>query len=163
MNDFVKRIEQSRKLDAIIKAKMDAFAEEMRPYRDVKEKLRAAMLDMLNKSGQDSAKTEAGTVYRTTKVSCSLEDPELFRRHVIGTESWELADWKANSTACVDFVEANSHLPPGVKMTTMQDVGVRAPVARKSTAADRAGRALQQVENQTQEQPQDEDQEAQAA
>lgn len=135
-DSFQKRIEQHRIIDAKIKAMKEEFEEKLRPYKEGKEKLRGYLLEMLIKSGQDSAKTISGTVYRLTRSSASLEDVEAFRRHVIGTETWDLLDWKANITAVEDFLKANDHLPPGVKITRLADIGVRAPTgSRKTTVA----------------------------
>jgi hypothetical protein len=88
------------------------------------------LLRMLNATGQDSAKTKDGTAYITTQVSATLADAEAFRRHVIGTESWELLDWRANKTAVKDFVSEHQEPPPGVNYSTMRVVGVRAPTKK---------------------------------
>jgi hypothetical protein len=70
--------------------------------------------------------TKAGTAYVSVKTSASLEDPDIFMRHVIGTESWELLDRRANATAVKAFAEENhGALPPGVKMASIVTVGVR--------------------------------------
>ena len=113
---FDLRIAQYHRLEAKIDEIETEQKEKLRPYKEAREKLRALMLGMLNDSGQESAKTSAGTVYKTTRSSASLEDPEAFKRHVIGSENWDLLDWKANLTAAQDFASANDgELPPGVK------------------------------------------------
>lgn len=135
-DSFEHRLVQYRKLEAKIKELADEHKKRMEPFSDAREKLRAHLLDMLNKSGQDSAKTTAGTVYKTTKQSASLDNPEQFKRHVIGSENWDLLDWKANITAVMDFALQNEgQLPPGVKITQKLDIGVRAPVNRKANGA----------------------------
>lgn len=136
VDTFEHRLTQYRTLDAKIKAMSDEFKAKMEPYTEAKEKLRAHLLDMLNKSGQDSAKTQAGTVYKTTKRTASLDDPEAFKRHVIGSENWDMLDWKANITAVEDFAASNDgQLPPGVKVSQKLDIGVRAPTKSDAKAA----------------------------
>lgn len=126
---FETRLAQLRSLEAKIKSVEDVVKVKLQPYKDAREKLRALLLEMLNQSGQDSAKTTAGTVYKTKKQSASLDDPDAFKRHVIGTESWDMLDWKANLTAALDFAEVNQgQLPPGVKLNSLVIIGVRAPV-----------------------------------
>lgn len=119
------RIDQYVKLRDLIKQKDDEHKEQMAPYRDLLDKLNSTLLDYLNKAGADSAATKVGTVYRTVKESASLEDADSFMRHVIGTESWELLERKANLAAVREFVTENGALPPGVKMSSIQVVGVR--------------------------------------
>src|SRR3982751_774705 len=60
------------------------------------EMLNQFLLKALKATGQDSAKTKAGTAYRKSFVSVTVADKEAFRRHVIGTEDWDLIDWRAN-------------------------------------------------------------------
>lgn len=119
------RVEQYIKLRDIIKQKDDEHKKAMEPAREALDKLNALMLQHLNSIGGDSVKSASGTVYRTVKQSASLEDADAFMRHVIGSEAWELLDKKANVSAVSAFVSENGVLPPGVKMTSTQVVGVR--------------------------------------
>lgn len=119
------RIDQYVKLRDLIKEQDDAHKKKMEPYRTALEQLNNVLLNHLNTVGVDSAKTGAGTVYKTVKRSASLEDADAFMRHVIGGEHWELLERKANVTAVQAFVDENGVLPPGVKWTSTQVVGVR--------------------------------------
>jgi len=119
------RTGQYVKLRDAIKEKDDAHKEAMRPYREALDKLNNVLLNHLNTVGADSVKSSAGTVYKTTKRSASLEDGDAFMRHVITKEAWELLDRKANVSAVEAYYEENGVLPPGVKMSSTQVVGVR--------------------------------------
>jgi len=119
------RIGQYIKLRDVIKEQDDAHKAKMQPYREALEKLNAVMLDHLIKIGGDSVSSPAGTVYRTTKRSASLEDSDSFMRHVIGSEDWDLLDKKASVAGVEAFVNEHGVLPPGVKWTSTQVVGVR--------------------------------------
>lgn len=119
------RVAQYVKLRDTIKAKDDAHKAAMEPYRETLEKLNGLLLQHLNTIGADSVKAGSGTVYKTTKRSASLEDGDAFMRHVIGKEAWELLDRKANVAAVEAYVAENGVLPPGVKMSSTQVVGVR--------------------------------------
>jgi len=123
--DIDRRVEQYIKLRDLIKEKDDAHKEAMKQFRETLEKLNNLLLDHLNTIGGDSVATGSGTVYRNLKESCSLEDADSFMRHVIGTEQWELLERKASLPAVREFAAANGALPPGVKMSSMQVVGVR--------------------------------------
>lgn len=128
---FDVRVGQYVALRAKVKAIKDKHKEELTPYNTAMEQLEGLMLNALNATGQENAKTKNGTVYKTEKTSCSLEDADEFLRHVIGTEQWELLDRKANVTAVKDYLDMNGALPPGVKLTTTMEVGIRAPVKGK--------------------------------
>jgi len=119
------RIEQFIKLRDLIKERDDIHKAAMAPFREALDGLNSLLLDHLNKNKADSVATKFGTVYRTPKESVSLEDANLFMRHVIGTESWDLLDRKASLAAVRDFVKENGALPPGVKLSSIQQVGVR--------------------------------------
>lgn len=119
------RIEQYIRLRDKIKQLDDEHKDKMKPFKETLDKLNAVMLDHLNQIGADSVKSQSGTVYRTTRRTASLEDADAFMRHVIGSEAWELLDRKANVTACEDFAKENGVLPPGVKVSTTIQVGVR--------------------------------------
>lgn len=122
---FEHRVTQYVKLRDKIREKEEAHKAEMKPFKDALEQLNGMLLDMLMKTGQDSAKTAAGTAYRKTKRSATIADGDAFRRHVIGTQDYDLIDWRANVKAVEAWVNENHEPPPGINYTTVFDVGVR--------------------------------------
>lgn len=100
-------------------------ADELAPLAEALEKLNGILLDHLNTVGVDSARSSAGTVYKTTKNSASIADGDAFRRYVIGSEAWELLDWKANAARVQEFIAENEAPPPGINFTQTFVVGVR--------------------------------------
>lgn len=123
--DISKRVEQYIQLRDEIKRREDEHKEKMKPFKEALEKLNGILLDHLNVINGESVKTGSGTVYRTSKKSASLADPDAFMRFVIGNEAWDLLDRKANVTAIADFIEENQSAPPGVNFSTTFIVGVR--------------------------------------
>jgi hypothetical protein len=121
------RISQYVKLRDKIKRMNDAHKEKVAPFNGALEGLNGIMLDLLNKAETDSATAKGiGTAYKTTTKSATIADASEFRRHVIGAEAWDLADWKANAKAVEEFVEENDGvLPPGVNLRVETRVGVR--------------------------------------
>lgn len=115
------------KLRDTIKEKDKEYKEKMAPAKELLDKMNSKLLDLLNKSGQDAAKTSHGTVYRKSRGSATVVDATAFRRFVIGGELWDLCDIKANVTAVADFIEKENAPPPGVNYTKSYDVGVRKP------------------------------------
>jgi hypothetical protein len=123
--DIGTRIDQYVKLRDLIKSEEDAHKALMKPKKDLLETLGNVILSHITQMGLDNVKGSAGTAYRIEETSASLADPQAFRRHVIGSEAWDLLDWKANKTATKEFVEANGVAPPGVNYTTSFKIGVR--------------------------------------
>ena len=89
------------------------------------DSLEKALLNVLNSLGVDSIKSQRGTVYKKLTTSVTVGDAREFRRHVIGSEEWDLIDWRANKTAVNDLVEQGGELPPGINRSAFYSVGVR--------------------------------------
>ena len=72
------------------KAQMKAeFDASVAPLNEKMEKLEAKLLDVFNKTGIDSVKTEFGTAYTTTRVTASVADREIFMTHVRENDDWD--------------------------------------------------------------------------
>lgn len=131
MNDMPMNIEariaQYVKLRDLIKEMDDAHKNKMAAYREALEQLNGILLDHLNQVGVDTAKTGAGTVYKTEKKSAALADKEAFWTYVVATGAWDLLDYKANPVGVQAFIDEHNHLPPGVNWTKTYVVGVRRP------------------------------------
>jgi hypothetical protein len=123
--DLDKRIGQYVALRDKIKTIEEKHKAELAPYKDALGKLGDLMLHHLNSINTDSTKSTSGTVYRTMRKSASIADGDQFRRYVIGSEAFELIDWRANAPAVASFIEENGVAPPGVNYTTTFTVGVR--------------------------------------
>jgi hypothetical protein len=87
--------------------------------------IEAQLLDILNNLGSDAIKTKAGTAYKKLSTSVTIADATEFRRHVIGSEEWDLLDWRANKTAVNERVEEGGELPPGVNRSMFYTIGIR--------------------------------------
>lgn len=123
--DVDKRVGQYVALRDKIKELDDQHKESMKQYRDMLEQLGNILLSHLQSVNAESIKSAAGTFFRTTKKTASLEDAEAFMRFVIANNSFEMLDRKANVKAIEDYLEANKVLPPGVKFSQRVEVNVR--------------------------------------
>ena len=94
-------------------------------YGDRMAEIEVRLLDTLNKLGVDSIAGKSGTAYKKVSVSLTIADAREFRRHVIGNEAWDLANWSANKTLVNDMVERGEPIPPGLNRTTIQNIGIR--------------------------------------
>lgn len=98
---------------------------ELAPLMDAQVKLASHVLALLKSQGTESAKTESGTAYTTTKTYISVADKAAFLDFIIANGLFELLDIHANKTAVEDYLAQNDALPPGVNLSRELDVGFR--------------------------------------
>ena len=99
------------------------------------EKIEGHLQALLDKTGQIRGACKTGSFYTKTKYSASITNKETFKRHVIGTESWDLLDLKANVVAVRDFLKESPGTPAeaiGIKLNAIAKIGVRRPGAGES-------------------------------
>lgn len=125
MTDIKERVKQYIAIRDKIKAEDEAHKEKMKPMKEALEQLGGVLAQFMTETGSDGIKTEAGTCYITTRWSASLADADAFMRFVQETGNFDLLDRKANATAVRDYVEEHTTLPPGVNLSSIQQVGVR--------------------------------------
>lgn len=107
------------------KAKAE-FDKSMERVKKGKLKLENELLKHLNETEQNSIASDAGTAYVITRTSASVKDPEAFLSFIRDSGLWEALDVRANKK----FVEeqtAKAAMVPGVKLSSMNTVGVRRP------------------------------------
>jgi len=109
------------------KAQMKSeFEASVAPITDKMEKLEAKLLDVFNKTGMDSVRTEHGTAYTAVRTTASVADREAFMEFVKANEEWSLLEVRASKTAIEQFRDSNDNeLPPGVNMRSERVVNIR--------------------------------------
>ena len=109
------------------KAEMkSAFDASVAPINEKMDKLEAKLLDVFNKTGTDSVKTEHGTAYTAVRTTASVADREAFMDYVKANEEWSLLEVRASKTAVEQFCQSNDNsLPPGVNMRSERVVNIR--------------------------------------
>jgi phage host-nuclease inhibitor protein Gam len=114
---------QLRDKKAEMKAEFDAS---IAPLNDKMDKLEAKLLDVFNKTGMDSVKTENGTAYTAVRTTASIADREAFMEFVKANEEWSLLEVRASKTAIEQFRDSNNNeLPPGVNIRSERVVNIR--------------------------------------
>ena len=109
------------------KAQMKAdFEASIAPLNEKMDKLEAKLLDVFNKTGMDSVKTEFGTAYATTRTTASVADRDAFMEYVKANEEWALLEVRTSKTAVEQYRAANDNeLPPGVNLREERVVNIR--------------------------------------
>ena len=114
---------QLRDKKAEMKAEFDAT---IAPLNEKMDKLEAKLLDVFNKTGMDSVKTENGTAYTAVRTTASIADREAFMDFVKTNEEWSLLEVRASKTAIEQFRDSNNdELPPGVNIRSERVVNIR--------------------------------------
>jgi phage host-nuclease inhibitor protein Gam len=114
---------QLRDKKAEMKADFDAS---IAPLNDKMDKLEAKLLDVFNKTGMDSVKTENGTAYTAVRTTASIADREAFMDYVKANEEWSLLEARASKTAVEQFRDSNNgELPPGINIRSERVVNIR--------------------------------------
>lgn len=90
-------------------------------------KIEAALLKKFEETGQESARTDSGTAYKSVKTSCTVADKDTFMKYVQAQNAWELLDVRANKTAVDQFRGVNEDLPPGLNWREVIVVNVNRP------------------------------------
>jgi phage host-nuclease inhibitor protein Gam len=114
---------QLRDKKAEMKAEFDAT---IAPLNEKMDRLEAKLLDVFNKTGMDSVKTENGTAYTAVRTTASIADREAFMEFVKANEEWSLLEVRASKTAIEQFRDSNNNeLPPGVNIRSERVVNIR--------------------------------------
>lgn len=124
VNDLVGKIRQIR---ARIDAEEADYKARIKPFQELENDFLNMIQDFLLSTNQQNAKTPNGTAYLAHKDSYKVEDQSEFSRHVIGTESWELIEWRANRTGIKAFETKFKELPPGMTKSTLLETRILAP------------------------------------
>ena len=89
-------------------------------------KIETEFLRRFNERGVDSVSARgSGTAYRSTRVSASVADWDIFLNHVIENQAYELLERRVNKTATQQHRDENNDLPPGVNWSETQVINFR--------------------------------------
>jgi hypothetical protein len=124
VNDVIGKVRLVRARIEEIEAR---HKEELKDYIELESELLNSIMRFLQVTNQQNAKTPSGTAYLAHKESFKVEDQAEFRHHVIGTEAWELIEWRANRTGVRAFEEKFKELPPGMTKSVLLECRVLAP------------------------------------
>lgn len=129
------QIESTTRVDKLVKQFIDIrnrikeleehHQKQLAPFISAKQRLAGVLLEFLDSTGQEMARTNEGTVYASVRHTASLGDPDAFMSFVMSKGLFELLERRANVTACRDFAEEEGNLPPGVNINSTRTVGVR--------------------------------------
>lgn len=122
LNEVVEKYIMLRDKKAAMKKQFD---ESVKPVQDMMDQIEAVLLKTFDSAGLDSAKTEKGTAYVSTRTSASVADKESFLEFVKQSGEWPLIEVRAAKTAIETYKEEHQDLPPGINWSEERVVNVR--------------------------------------
>ena len=84
-----------------------------------------ALLAYFNREGVESARTSAGSAYRSTRTSAKVADWSQTLKFITENEAWQLLEARVSKAAVDEYVTEVGAVPPGVEITRQFTVGVR--------------------------------------
>jgi len=90
--------------------------------------LKVLMLDLLNKNGATSIKTEHGTAYRSEKLKPSAADWGAIWDWAVANNAMDIFERRLKAAFIKEYMEAHDGaVPPGVNVHREYEVSVRRP------------------------------------
>jgi hypothetical protein len=103
----------------------DRHSEELAPYRDAMKGLEAVLLNHLNHSGQESARTLGGTIYKTTRRSVKVVDAEALRAWSEAQGRPDIFQARVNNEVLESIIEQGGSMPPGIEISSTITVNIK--------------------------------------
>lgn len=122
ISDLVAAYIKARDKEAAIKAEYEV---KKAPVEDLRKKIEAKLLGVMNESGMESIRTEFGTAYKSVRASCSVADWDEFFNFVQRDEAWHMLEHRASKTAVEQYRDAENRLPPGLNWSETLTVNFR--------------------------------------
>lgn len=88
-------------------------------------KAEGAIMAQFQLLGIESAGTEDGTAYTSTKTSATVADMDAFLAFVKKEEAWHMLERRVAKTTVDEYVAANGDLPPGINYSSVKTINVR--------------------------------------
>jgi hypothetical protein len=122
MSDLVAKYIALRDKKAEYKAAYDA---KVALIDETLDKIEAKLLQVFDDTGMDSVKTEAGTAYKSTRVSVTTGDKDAFMEFVRTNDEWPLLEVRPSKSAVEEYRQQHDDLPPGINWRAEQVVNIR--------------------------------------
>lgn len=92
-------------------------AEQLKPYQEVMQKLEGALMLALDQAGVDNMKCDAGTVYKSTSTSVTVQHWSETLKYIQENEAWDLLEARVSKTAANAIIEESGNPIPGVNVS----------------------------------------------
>lgn len=120
--DLIQKFIQLRDKIAEIKK---AQAKQLEPFIEMQTRLDGLLTQALNDAGLDSMRCDAGTVYRSTVRSVTVQDWPATFEFIQTNQLWDLLERRVSKTAAVAVIEETGKPIPGLKVDQASVLHVR--------------------------------------
>lgn len=97
----------------------------IKQYDDAMESIENFLMGHLRGQKLNSTSCDAGVAFIKRKRSATVADTQVFREHVISTQNFDLADFRAKPEAVEEYAkEHEGQTPPGVNLRLYDAVQV---------------------------------------
>lgn len=124
MSDLNKQISQYVQLRDYKEEAKREFDKSMARVTEAMTKLEGLFAKHLNDTGSNSANTDAGTIYKIERTSCSVQDRDDFFKFAVKNRKLEALDIRANKKVIQELM-ADGIEVPGIKFTASTQIGIR--------------------------------------
>jgi len=101
---------------------------DLEPIVAAMDTIEGYLLDLMNKSGESSKATPAGTAFIKTSEFVGVSDFAEFSTFAASQEDgMRFFNKDANKTAVQEYIKEHGVPPPGIKYTTAREVQIRRP------------------------------------
>lgn len=122
LSDLIGKYVELRDKKAELKA---AYTEKAAKIDTVLAKIEGKLLETFDQSGTESVRTEFGTAYKSTVVSCTTADKGAFLKFVQDNDAWPLLDARPLKSAIIEYKDQHQDIPPGLNWRSEIVVNVR--------------------------------------
>lgn len=98
---------------------MARLAEPMRERENI-------LMQHLNQTGAESIRTEGGTVYKTTVLNARVSDWDSCLQFILSHNLQHMLEKRVSKLAVEEYLAAHGELPPGVAVSSVVNLNVRA-------------------------------------
>lgn len=98
------------------KSIQERHKKELEDINEQMQLIESKMQDYMLRSGQQNAKTKAGTAYLSTTTRAKIEDWEAFKAHMVEEELFDMVEHRVSNDAVNEYVESTGSTPPGVSI-----------------------------------------------
>ncbi len=89
------------------------------------KKIESALLKVFEKTGQNSAKADAGTAFIKERTTDKVIDREAYIKFLKSEDAFDMIESRVNKTALDEYIEEHDDLPPGIARSVERTINVR--------------------------------------
>lgn len=123
--DIQKLVETYIKLRDRRKTRKAAYEMDDQKDKGYQEQIEQKLMAFFNETGGESFRTDAGTAYKTTRTSATVQDWPATLDFIKSHEAWDMLEQRVSKSFVETYIEENQEAPPGVGISRVTVVNVR--------------------------------------